>query len=385
MGAGGALDDFPHSPFLGELIVDYTRGKWADNPIDLVFNGDCFDFLKTGVNDAWPYHINKEIALRKLDSVLGAHSAFLEAIDTFVHRGGGRNTVHFVTGNHDAELLFPAVQRALRNACGGHELVRFPGFELNIGPVHFEHGHQFDPLFRMDPAHTFVSRDAEPLLNLSWAAIGLLSIVMPMHPILYFYDRVLPRSLLFELFPDLRELFTALAWRYWTKDFWRGFLIEKDPLLRFEWTMAKEVIKRIAFRNTEVIIDNQNLADDLARGDYQLHITGHLHEIGYRQVGAQRVIQSGAMRDEYFIGAGGTSFKPTLKGFVEVLIDGTDVVGLNTRELHGPVRPADHMLETILDLAPFVQEQLELLGDTTRQVAASQKQERIEAAESRKK
>lgn len=378
MGAPGAVDDFPHADFLAELLAEYTRGRWTELPIDLVFNGDTFDLLKVPVGGAWPHHVDKPTALAKLQTVLEAHQPFVEAVDAFLSAGQGKNRVHFVVGNHDAELLFPAVQQALREACGGHEQLRFPGYELELGPLHIEHGHQLDPLFAMDPERPFVSASPEPLLNLSWAAIGLLSIAMPLHPEFYFYDRLQPRRLLLELVPELKELFTALAWRYWTKDFWRGFLLQKDPLLRFGWTMAKEVVKRVAFRQADVSITPEALAARLDGRRHQLFVTGHLHDLGHSQVGAKRIVQAGAMRDEYHIVAGGTRFQPALKCFVEVMLDGERVIGLSTRELLGPPRPREHLLETVFDLAPAVRGHLEALGDQTKPRAEQRRLERLE-------
>lgn len=379
MGAEGALDDFPHAAFLGELLLDYARGPQADGLIDVVFNGDTFDFLKIALDGGWPYHISKAVALRKLELLLAHHRPFVEAVDAFIQKGQGRYRVHFVVGNHDAELLFPAVQRALREACGGHEEVRFPGNELSLGPLHVEHGHQFDPLFQIDPARPFTNVAPEPLLNLSWAAIGLLSIVMPLHPELYFYDRLAPRRTLFALVPELRDLFTGLAWRYWTKDFWHAFLVQKDPLLRFDWTMAKEVVKRIALRNTDVAIDSDELTESIERSNHQLFVTGHLHDLGHRQLGVRRLVKSGAMRDEYHIGDGGTSFHPAFKCFVEVRVDDDRVLGLTTRELLGPARPPEHQLETVFDLLPNVRTHLAALGDQSKEEAARRLQERAEA------
>ena len=379
MGGGGIADDFPHSPFLAELIDDLSRGRNADCAVDLVFNGDTFDFLKLPVDGAFPSHITPGVALDKVAAVAGAHGAFFQAVGRFLDHGKAPRRVHFVVGNHDTELLFPAVRERLRALCGGGDAVNFPGFELTIGPVHLEHGHQYDHLFYMDPEHPFISANPEPLLNLSWAAIGLLKVVIPLHRDLAFLERLKPRDELMRLVPELTELFNALAWRYWTKDFWRGFLLQKDPQLTFHWTMLKEVVRRFVLTNPDVEMHRGWLTETVHRKSASLFVTGHMHRIGQHWHQGKRVVQTGAMRDEYRILAGGAAFAPMLKTWLEVDLDRSGrIIGLTTREQLGPDRPAQELPESIFDLVPVVRAKLASLGDRSGEGAAQQVQEKKE-------
>lgn len=378
MGGGGSRDDFPHPEFLAGLIDAYAEAPYASRRMDLVFNGDTFDFLKLPVDGEHPSHITGSTALAKLETIARAHGPFFESVQRFVRAGSEERRVHFVVGNHDPELLFPSVRKRLLELCGGVQ-VDFPGYELQLGPVHLEHGHQYDPLFFMDPEQPFISSDPEPLLNLSWAAIGLLQIVIPLHKDLAFYDRLVPRDELMHLVPELTELFNALAWRYWTKDFWRAFLLKKDPLLRFSWTMLKEVIWRFVLTNPDVEIDREWLTNTLEKKSARLFVTGHLHRLAHHWHHGKRIIQVGALRDEYRILHGGTAFQPVLKNWLEVDVGRDDlIVGVTTRERRGPDRPADEVPETVFDLAPVVRDKLAALGDRAGEVAAQLAQERKE-------
>jgi len=380
MGGGDATDDFPHSSFLAEIIGEYRSGKYADHAIDLVFNGDTFDFLKLPVDGKYPFHIDSKTALAKLAIVAAAHGAFFAAIRDFLLGGKGPRRVHFVVGNHDAELLFTGVKKELGRLCGADDHIHFPGDQLRIGPVHIEHGHQFDPLFYMDPQRPFISADPEPLLNLSWAAIGLLQVVIPMHPQLAFYERLLPKDELMRLIPELTELFNAVAWRYWTREFWRAYLIQKDPVLDFSWGILKEVVRRFLFTNSEVEIDKLRLSNTVTNGSAQLFVTGHLHQIAHHWIGEKRIIQNGAMRDEYRILSGGASFTPILKTWIEIQLDQDErIVEVTTRERRGPARPAEEIPDTIFDLAPRVRKMLAGLGDRAEDQAAQKAQERQES------
>jgi len=373
MGGGGPNDDLPRTDFLAEVFGDYTHG---DRAVDLVFNGDTFDFLKMPVEGAYPSHVTSGVALHKLDALAAAHGDFFEGLGRFLASGPGPRRVYFVVGNHDPELLFPGVKQGLRTLCGGGPGVRFPGFELTLGPVHMEHGHQYDPLFHMDPQRPFISADPDPLLNLSWAAIGLLQVVIPLQPDLAFYDRLVPRDELMKLVPELTELFNTLAWRYWTKDFWRAFLLKKDPLLTFHWSILKEVIKRVVLTNPEVGMDRGWLVNTLEKKAARLFVTGHLHRYAQHWHKGKRVIQSGAIRDEFRILSGGTAFDPMLKTWVEVDLEGDDrIVAVTTRERLGPARPPGEVPETVFDLVPVVRRKLAELGDRSGEGAAQRTQE----------
>lgn len=380
MGGGDANDDFPHSSFLADIIGEYRAGKYADHAVDLVFNGDTFDFLKLAVDGKYPFHITSHIALKKLGTVAAAHGPFFEAIRDFLQSGPGPRRVDFVVGNHDAELVFTAVQKEIVRLCGGDGRIHFPGYQLRIGPVHVEHGHQLDPLFFMDPQRPLISADPEPLLNLSWAAIGLLQIVIPMQPELAFYERLQPRDELMRLVPELTELFNALAWHYWTREFWRTYLLKKDPLLDFSWSILKQVIRRFLFTNSEVVIDKLRLSSTAASGTAQIFVMGHLHQLAHYWIGEKRIIQNGAMRDEYRILAGGSSYTPILKTWIEIELDQDErVVAVDTHERRGPVRPAEELPDSIFDLAPRVRKKLADLGDRAGFQAAQQAQEREES------
>ena len=116
MGTGGPLDDFPHPEFLAGLIDAYGAHPGRELAIDLVFNGDTFDFLKTPVADTFPRHITAELALSKLEAIASAHRPFFAAVRGFLGGSSGERQVHFVVGNHDAELWIGFGDRKLLQA-----------------------------------------------------------------------------------------------------------------------------------------------------------------------------------------------------------------------------------------------------------------------------
>ncbi len=374
LGDGGVQDEFPHDDWLISLLEHYQQGRFRDVPVDIVFNGDCFDLLKVPCKGRWPHHVTSEVAVTKMASIVAAHPTFFDGLREVLAHPYARRTVHFVVGNHDAELLFPQVQAMVRAQLGGQG-VCFPGFELRIGSVLFEHGSQRDVMFRMDPEQPFVSIDGQDMLGLSWGSVALLDALIPMRPLFYFHDRCRPKSRVMELVPEVRELILARVWTYWTRDFWRDFLAVRDPVLRLDWGLVKEVFWRFTTTNTEVHLDPEWLEEVVERDPAELFVQGHVHQPVSHEHRGKRILQLGAMRDEYDLGEDGTSFQPRLKQILEIRLRDDGVRGLVSHEILGPPRQDGSVPRTIWDVLDRVERELEGLGDPAAMAADREKEE----------
>jgi len=374
MGDGGVQDEFPHDAWLISQLGHYQQGRFADVPVDFVFNGDSFDLLKVPHRGGWTHHVTAAVAVGKMASIVGAHSGFFEGLREILAHSAAPRTIHFVVGNHDAELLFPQVQALIRAQLGGRG-VRFPGFELRIGPVLFEHGSQQDVMFRMDPQQPFVDIDGQRMLGLSWGSVALLDALIPMRPLFYFHDRVRPKSQVMALVPEVRELILARVWHYWTRDFWRDFLAVRDPVLRLDWGMVKEVFWRFTTTNTEVHLDPEWLEQTVEQDDAELFVLGHVHQPTSHEHKGKRILQLGALRDEYEVDDAGTHFEPRLKQILEIRLGAQRVRGIVSHELLGPPRQDGSVPRTLWDVLDRVEAELEGLGDHAALVAQREKEE----------
>lgn len=379
MGSGGPEDDFPHTAFLGELLDRYLEPPYRDRRIDVVFAGDTFDLLKTPYLDQFPHHITADVALGKMSRVAAAHPRFFEALRHLTAPRDPPVHVHFIVGNHDGELLFPQVQDFVRALGGGSDRIRFPGLELDLGPVRCEHGHQADPLFAQDPAKPFVEYEGRPLLNVAWASIALLDAVIPLRSRFAFYERLVPRNRVMELVPELKELVMARLWKYWSRDFWRDFVATKDPLLKLNWTMVKEVFRRFTTASPEVAFQPDWLEKKVRDHPAELVVVGHLHQVSSRYHGSTRLLQSGCFRDEYLLSEDGESFTPRLKPYYEIHIHRDRISGLLAREIPGPARPAEEIPPSVFPARELAAEVLAEMGDRSKEEA---RRKRTEARES---
>lgn len=346
IGHGGPSEDFPQSAWMGEWLAERPR---ADRT-DLVFNGDTFDFLKTPVDGAWPRHIDEPVAMRKWAAIEAAHGGFFDALADWLL--DPTHHLWFIVGNHDLEIQFAAVQRALRSRLRNAERVHFPGNELQWGELHIQHGHLHDPMFRVEgpPFLRFGDRD---ILNLPWGAVALLDVVMPHIPELGALDRLKPRERVLELLPDFKTLAQNAFWTYFTRDFWRD-LMEGDPVKHVSAAMLREVVYRMGTADSELALDSHLLAALTEPGSARVAVVGHWHRPAWQTQGERRLLMLGAFRNEFELEPDGVIGRPIGKVHAEVWMDEARVVRCNLIENEAPPPPSDHMPDHIDALRPVV-------------------------------
>ena len=136
-----ALEGLLHAASTASLVT-----ATPDASVELVINGDCFDFLVTT-----PYTsdgiVDQPIALRKIEKIIAAHGPFFAALRSFITPPG--RSVTFITGNHDLELCFAQIRARVCAAITGQESdarVYFcpTRFYRPLPDVYIEHGNHYD-------------------------------------------------------------------------------------------------------------------------------------------------------------------------------------------------------------------------------------------------
>lgn len=140
-------------------FIDHIQAKAAGHKVELILNGDIFDFDSVMSLPANPiYKINwletrrglfpkQEKSLFKIKTILDEHQKFVAALRQFILNG---HKVVIIPGNHDVELHFPNVQKEVRNFLDLPEdkqegLVFTGWFYISNQDTLIEHGHQQDP------------------------------------------------------------------------------------------------------------------------------------------------------------------------------------------------------------------------------------------------
>lgn len=142
----------------------------SSDPVTLVIDGDCIDFLRTTVQ---PNPIEARLlntrplsarearlgldssrthAVWKLSQVVGFHRPIFQAMARFVDAS---HHLVIIRGNHDIELYWPEVRTGIVEVLASMtetsseeiaDRIRFePWFHYQPGLAYIEHGHQYDP------------------------------------------------------------------------------------------------------------------------------------------------------------------------------------------------------------------------------------------------
>ena len=141
LGAGDRADDFASDEEFAEFITQYVA---ATPPVELILNGDTFEFLQVRLPGVSDYDFSVSAAVQRLNAILAAHPVAIGALRSFVATTDCLLTV--MIGNHDFELHYAAAKQALRRALGLGEQdprLRFAIRYAGCG-VYLEHGNQFD-------------------------------------------------------------------------------------------------------------------------------------------------------------------------------------------------------------------------------------------------
>src|SRR5690242_5257746 len=115
----------------------------AAKDIELIINGDCFDFLTIQ-----PFVLDDtsspSAALEKLEKVIAAHGPFFELLREFLQIP--ERYLTFITGNHDIELCFKEVRARIVEAIYGEAVYSISRSREKQGELNFYPSRFYRPL-----------------------------------------------------------------------------------------------------------------------------------------------------------------------------------------------------------------------------------------------
>ncbi|MCC7442351.1 MAG: metallophosphoesterase [Bdellovibrionales bacterium] len=159
----------------------------SPEPIELVLNGDIFDFdsvmvfpRKPSFKVSWlerkrGLFAEEEKSRFKMKVMLDDHAVWVKALRDFVLGG---NRLIFIIGNHDMELHWPSVQRDVVDAMElpeeARDRVRFcEWFYVSNGDTLIEHGNQFDEYSMCaDPVHPLIRKGSRVFVRLPFGNLA---------------------------------------------------------------------------------------------------------------------------------------------------------------------------------------------------------------------
>lgn len=274
------LEEFYFDEKFAEFIHFYTTGKYSDYEIELILNGDIFNFLQIDYRGHFLTVITEDVTLEILQRIVKGHPLFFKAIRELGARPGC--TVTYVVGNHDQGMLWPMAREYLNQVLGVS--VRYRSLVYFFDGVHIEHGHMYEAVNRLDTRKFFLKKGLpEPILNLPLGSHFFVEVVLKVKHVYPHVDKIRPftRLMRWALFNETWILFKGF-WEF-IKYFIRSSL-SKDPRKAFPLRKMIQV-----FLASAVFPDLSEAARRLL-SDERIHtvIFGHSHVYQYRQWGEGR-------------------------------------------------------------------------------------------------
>lgn len=307
MGSGHAdhalnpLESFDHDEKLVELIRYYSTDYFDDEEVELIINGDFYDFLQTDSSEGFTDQVHEALAVEKLHLCIEGHPEIHDALAAFIR--APHKTITVLPGNHDYEFVFPRVQEAFCQRVTGHEhdermqfICDSEYYEFDGVQVH--HGQQFELMHASNFEAKFLARkNAPPILNYPWGSRFILQVIVRLKRDRPYIDKIRP--------------FRAYMIRAFVLDFWffwkimflaiRHFLVTRLGKLRYRENLKSRLIQ--SWRLLSEIQIYPDLAHKVERlftkrPDLHTIVIGHTHVAQVRQFGkGRRYINTGCWTD----------------------------------------------------------------------------------------
>lgn len=360
IGAGNLTDDFISDKLFAKFVKSISR---KDHPVDLILNGDTFDFLKCPyIKDGritFPRHITYEISSNKLKSMYNAHKLFFKALAYFAKQTS--NNIYFIIGNHDHDLFHKRLQKDIKKILRADKNIHF-SISYEQHKVYAEHGQEYDFLNKVNMSQLYVMHGNKPILNFPWISFGLMGNMMfikEKHP---FMERITPYPLLFSqhkvilhkiLWEGLKYLLLSVFYypiRYLT-----------DPTYSFPKGLIGEFFQRI--KNTHWDVDQ--IVETFKRRRRKIlrrnkvFVFGHVHEKFMEEKGGKVILHPDTWRDEYTLEPKTKKVIPKTKMYVHIEVD-------EDNELRWSLEDVPHKRKT-LNLNSIIQNEKKALLDVAKE------------------
>ncbi len=274
------LEEFYFDEKFSEFLHYYTNGKYADHDVELILNGDIFNFLQIDYRGHYLTVITESICLDILQRIVVGHPIFFKALREFAAKPG--NSITYVVGNHDQAMLWPGTRALLNEALG--TTIRFKNIVYFFDGVHIEHGHMHEAANRFDPRKFFLKKNlAEPILNLPFGSHFFVEFVLKIKHKYPHVDKIRPfdRMIRWALFNE--TLFT-IANLFHLAFYFMKSILTNDPRRMFPFSRIVRVLAESA-----VFPDLSEAARRILQ-DERVHTVcfGHSHVYQYRQFSENR-------------------------------------------------------------------------------------------------
>lgn len=305
-GRRNPLEDFHQDERFKEFLDHYSTGTFENTEVELIINGDFFDPLAVlpipkGMEELpeydYPLEVEESGAVEKFATILEGHPITETALKTFLLRG---KKVTFRWGNHDAAILWPAVQNLIRErlAPPQGDLIEFQQKPYIFDRICVDHGHQYEYLNQFDENNLFIERQTpqgvKRIQNLPFGSFFVLGYINRIKVKRSYINQVYPLSLYLRMTLFIDPLFVLsngfkVAW------FFVKMRLLTHPMrfarLKKTFLLLLEMFNRPSL---EQVVENIFSSPEASALPYDTLILGHNHQAAFRILpGGKQYINTG--------------------------------------------------------------------------------------------
>lgn len=274
-GGLNSLEEFNFGEKLVEFIHYYSSGIYRDYEVEIIINGDFFNFLQVDYKGHFLTVVTESVALDVLKSMISGHPEVFKAFSEFAAKPG--NQITYIVGNHDQAMLWPACRAYLNQTVGSP--VRYKNIVYFFDGVHIEHGHMHEAANRMDPKKFFLKKNlAEPILNLPFGSHFFVELVLKIKQKYPHVDKIRPFSKMIR-WAIVNEPMSMVSAFFSLLYYFSRSIFTKDPRRNWPFKRIMQVVLESA-----IFPDLSESAKKILN-DERVHtvIFGHTHVYQYRQ------------------------------------------------------------------------------------------------------
>ncbi len=187
-GQANSLEEFFYDEKFSEFIDYYTSGEYTDCEVELILNGDIFNFLQVDYRGHFLTVETQDMSLEKMQRIVEGHPVFFKTLKNFIKSG---HQITYIVGNHDQAMLWPKIREYVNTIVGGS--IRYKNIVYYFDGIHIEHGHMYEIANRIDPKKFFLKRNIpEPILNFPFGSHFFVEFVLELKKLNPFVGKVRP-------------------------------------------------------------------------------------------------------------------------------------------------------------------------------------------------
>ena len=115
-GTQNTFEEFYFDEKFVEFLHFYSSNDYENGEVELILNGDILNLLQVDFDGHYLTVLTEAVSLAKTKRIVNGHPKFFEAIKKFVAKNN--NSLTWVVGNHDQDLLWPEVRAYLNEVMG---------------------------------------------------------------------------------------------------------------------------------------------------------------------------------------------------------------------------------------------------------------------------